>query len=139
MERRDDGAFGIALILDVVISGVVAAENQLINMADTNASGNNYKTKFDCLVPECDYVTPGCDRANVASDLLTLHINVEHKEQLRSDKIKHVNKMFVPEVLDLNPLDDCIEEFNFWWTRFAPYLSECGVDQPAEMYKKLTS
>ena len=64
--------------MDVVISDVVAAENQLINMADTNVSGNNYKTKFNCVVPECDYVTPGCDQETVAYDLLTLHINVEH-------------------------------------------------------------
>ena len=140
MAQRDEEASEIASIMDDVISNTVAAGNQLINtdeMAGINVGGNNNKTIFNCIVPECDFVTPGCDLETVANDLLSLHIKVAHKEQLKSDKIKHVNKMFVPEVLDLNPSDNCNEEFDFWWTRFALYLSECGVDQPTEMYEKL--
>ena len=113
MARRDDEAIEIASIMDDVISDAVAAENRPINMADTNVGGNNNKTKFDCLVPECDYVTPSCDLEKVASDLLTLHINVVHKEQQRGDKNKHVNKILVPEALDLDPSEDNDEEFGF--------------------------
>ena len=139
MAQRDDEAIEIASIMDNVISDAVAAENRPTNMADTNVGNNGNKTKFDCLVPDCDYVTLGCDLENVASDLLALHINVMHKEQPRGEKNKHINKILVPEALDLDPSEDNDEEFGFWLTRFMVYLSECGVDQPAEMYQKLKS
>ena len=103
-------------------------------MADTNVGSYDDKTKFNCLVPDCDYVTPGCDQEIEARDLLTLHINVGHEEQIKSNKINRVNKLIVPEVLDLDPSDHCNEEFNFWWIRFTQYLNECGAVHPIEMY-----
>ena len=139
MAQRDDEGIEIASIMDNVISDAVAAENRPTNMADTNVGNNDNKTKFDCLVPECDYVTPSCDLENVASDLLALHINVMHKEQPRGDKNKYINKILVPEALDLDPSEDNDKEFGFWLTRFLVYFSECGADQPAEKFQKLTS
>ena len=142
MSDCDAEASEIASVIEDVIANMVAAKDQSINineMADKNVGGDNNKITFDCLVPNCEFVTPGCDLETVASDLLTLHINVAHKEQQRSDKNKHANKIFVPEALDMDPSDDCDEEFGFWLTRFMEYLSECGVDQPAEMYQKLKS
>ena len=118
MAYRDDEAIEIASIMDNVISDVVAAENRPTNVADTNVGNNVNKANFNCLVPDCDYVTPSCDLETVASDLLALHINVIHKEQPRGDKNKHINKILVPEALDLDPAEDCDEEFGFWLNRF---------------------
>ena len=139
MAHRDDEATGVASILDNIISDTVATENRPINVTDTNVGSSGNGTKFDCLVPDCDYVTPTCDLENVASNLLAMHINVIHKEQPKGQKNKHTNKILVPEPLDLDPSEDTDEEFGFWMTRFSVYLCECGADQPAEKFQKLTS
>ena len=121
MSDRDAEASEIASVIEDVIANMVAATDQSINtneMANRNVGGNNNKMTFDCLVPDCEFATPGCDLENVASDLLAQHINFAHKEPLRSERTKHTNKIFIPETLDMDPSEDCDEEFSFWCTRF---------------------
>ena len=121
---------------------MVAATDQSINineMADKNVGGSNKKITFDCLVPDCEFATPGCNLENEAYDLVVQHINLAHNGSSRSEKTMHVNKIFVPEVLNMDPSEDCFEEFNFWLTRFMVYLRECGINQPVNMYNKLKS
>ena len=137
MTSRDDGASEIALIMENVISDVVAANNCSNNVPIIDASNNANRAIFDCSVPNCGYVTQGCGSETIARDLLSLHMDNLHKGQSRSDKNEHINKINVPEKLDLDPTENCDAEFKFWWTQFSNYLLECDTVHPVEKRGKL--
>ena len=84
-------------------------------------------------------MTTECVTEEVACKILTLHIDVLHKEQQKTEKFRNAKKIWISEHLDLDPSEDNGEEFLFWLARFHAYLSECGIDKTVEKYSKLKS
>ena len=61
MACRDDEAVEMASIMDNWLCDAVAAQNRPTNMAGFNVGNKDNETKFNCSIPECNYVTPSCD------------------------------------------------------------------------------
>ena len=94
MASEEDEVSEIASINQNVMANVVVADNQPTNVPNINASRDASRVNFNCVIPDCDFVTQDCGSETTARDLLAMHIDGEHKGQSRGDRNKHVNKNF---------------------------------------------
>ena len=113
MASEENEVSEIASINQNVLANVAVADNQPAIVPNINASSDANRVNFNCVIPDCEFVTQDCTSEAIARDLLNMHIDGVHKGQSRGDRDKHVNKILVPEKLELDPAEDDTEELGF--------------------------
>ena len=127
--------------IDTVVADIQCEDLEMATNLNigTNGNLNDNKIVFGCIAKGCDFSTAKYDSELMAYKLLTLHVGVLHKRQQYNEKLNVENKIWAPELLSLDPSEDCEEEFSFWLNHFYIYLQECSIDKETEMYSKLKS
>ena len=92
-----------------------------------------------CVDQSCEFRTEMCSSIEGALGILKLHMEYMHPEPTRADKGIHSIRIVVPELLDLDPSENCFEEYQFWAQRFTTYLLDCEANDPEVKYRKLVS
>ena len=92
MASGDDEVSEIASINQNVLANAAVANNQPTVEPDINITSDANGVIFNCVIPECEFVTQGCSSEAIARDLLNMHLDWAHKGQSRGDRDKHVNK-----------------------------------------------
>ena len=113
MASGDDEVSEIASINQNVMANAAVADNQPAIAPDINIISDANRVNFNCVIPDCEFVTQDCNSEAIARDLLNMHLDWAHKGHPRGDRDKHVNKILVPEKLELHPAEDNTEEFGF--------------------------
>ena len=94
---------------------------------------------FPCPGEKCQFYTPVCAHEKVALQLLKIDFKNDHEtgsgEPETKGSIK--NRMWLPEILALDPNNDNEDAYRFWLDRFHIYLKECHITKTKEKYDKL--
>jgi len=124
---------------DIAIKNAVGHEDNKSKNAMVVTKDLLNGISFPCLGEKCQFYTPVCTYEKVALKVLKNHFKNDHEtgsgetETKGSDK----NRMWVPEILALDPNNDNEDAYQFWLDRFYIYLKECHITKTKEKYDKL--
>ena len=121
------------------IEQISMAESTPVIQEGLGAEARTFDINIACLVDGCNYVTQMCQEEATALILLKMHMTVVHAQDLGDKPQKASHKLWIPEILDLNPSEGDGEAYLFWKSRFDSYIQECGIEDCDAKYLKLKS